>query len=441
MTRSPGPEPALSAGEDPLRYAQILSAVYDATMAGGKSPARPREVVGASWRRLRGLGIDPEQPRFAVEHMDIAELEFRRRESGLSEILGDLAHGLESVVRDGENILVVADHHGRVLWRSGSASVLDRANALGFSEGASWAEDAVGTNAIGTALVSRRAVQIFSAEHYVRSHHPWTCAGAPIKDPRTGHVVGAVDVSGPARTVHPTTLALVDTVARLAESRLREAHRQQLDRLRSIAAPMLARLQSPALAVDSDGWVAAVESVALRDRVLLPDDLAIGRCWLPELGVCDFEPLPGGWLVRPCGSRPGESAPAPGWSRPSASICVSPNTLESIYAAKSASGHTSPHPATPRSSTCSPCIERAAARPNWLSICSGPEDAPSPPGPRCRVSESTSRESCWHSLTASTKEPASNFCFPPTSRISCHTPPRLRSCGHGAESRPPPNRK
>lgn len=312
MTRSPGPEPALSAGEDPLRYAQILSAVYDATMAGGKSPARPREVVGASWRRLRGLGIDPEQPRFAVEHMDIAELEFRRRESGLSEILGDLAHGLESVVRDGENILVVADHDGRVLWRSGSASVLDRANALGFSEGASWAEDAVGTNAIGTALVSRRAVQIFSAEHYVRSHHPWTCAGAPIKDPRTGHVVGAVDVSGPARTVHPTTLALVDTVARLAESRLREAHRQQLDRLRSIAAPMLARLQSPALAVDSDGWVAAVESVALRDRVLLPDDLAIGRCWLPELGVCDFEPLPGGWLVRPCGSRPGESAPGTG---------------------------------------------------------------------------------------------------------------------------------
>lgn len=301
MSRSTGPEPALAAGEDPRRYAQILSAVYDATMTGGKSPARPRDVIGDSWRRLRSLGIDPEQPAVASPQIDVSDLELSRRESGLFDILDDLARGLESVVQDGDNILVVADRHGRVLWRSGSTSVLDRADGLGFVEGASWAEESVGTNAIGTALVSRRAVQIFSAEHYVRSHHPWTCAGAPIRDPRTGHVIGAVDVSGPASTVHPTTLALVDAIARLAESQLREHHRRNLDRLRSVAAPMLARLQSPALAVDANGWVAAVESVALRNRILLPDELAAGRFWLPTLGVCDFEPLPGGWLVRPTG--------------------------------------------------------------------------------------------------------------------------------------------
>ena len=302
MTQSTGPEPALAAGEDPRRYAQILTAVYDATMTGGKSPARPREVIGDSWRRLQTLGIDPELGNPAETQMDVSDLELSRRESGLFDILDDLARGLESVVQDGDNILVVADRHGRVLWRSGSTSVLDRADDLGFVEGANWAEDSVGTNAIGTALVSRRAVQIFSAEHYVRSHHSWTCAGAPIRDPRTGQVLGAIDVSGPAKTVHPTTIALVDAVARLAESQLRELHRSTLDRLRSVAAPMLARLQSPALAVDANGWVAAVESVALRNRILLPEDLATGRFWLPTLGVCDFEPLPGGWLVRPTGA-------------------------------------------------------------------------------------------------------------------------------------------
>ncbi|OZE92191.1 diguanylate cyclase [Rhodococcus sp. 15-2388-1-1a] len=301
MTQSTGPEPALAAGEDPRRYAQILTAVYDATMTGGKSPARPREVIGDSWRRLQTLGIDPELGNPAETQMDVSDLELSRRESGLFDILDDLARGLESVVQDGDNILVVADRHGRVLWRSGSTAVLDRADDLGFVEGANWAEDSVGTNAIGTALVSRRAVQIFSAEHYVRSHHSWTCAGAPIRDPRTGQVLGAIDVSGPAKTVHPTTIALVDAVARLAESQLREIHRSTLDRLRSVAAPMLARLQSPALAVDANGWVAAVESVALRNRILLPEDLATGRFWLPTLGVCDFEPLPGGWLVRPAG--------------------------------------------------------------------------------------------------------------------------------------------
>ncbi|MFI8567942.1 GAF domain-containing protein [Rhodococcus sp. NPDC078407] len=299
MTQSTGPEPALAAGEDPRRYAQILTAVYDATMTGGKSPARPRDVIGDSWRRLQTLGIDPELGNPAERQMDASDLELSRRESGLFDILDDLARGLESVVQDGDNILVVADRNGRVLWRSGSASVLDRADGLGFVEGANWAEDSVGTNAIGTALVSRRAVQIFSAEHYVRSHHSWTCAGAPIRDPRTGQVLGAIDVSGPAKTVHPTTIALVDAVARLAESQLRELHRSTLDRLRSVAAPMLARLRAPALAVDANGWVAAVESVALRNRILLPEDLATGRFWLPTLGVCDFEPLPGGWLVRP----------------------------------------------------------------------------------------------------------------------------------------------
>ncbi|MDJ0359271.1 GAF domain-containing protein [Rhodococcus sp. H29-C3] len=301
MTQSTGPEPALAAGEDPRRYAQILTAVYDATMAGGRGPARPREVIGDSWRRLQTLGIDPEQKSISPSLVDVSDLELSRRDSGLFDVLDDLARGLESVVQDGNNILVVADRHGRVLWRSGSTAVLDRADGLGFVEGASWAEDSVGTNAIGTALVSRRAVQIFSAEHYVRSHHPWTCAGAPIKDPRTGQVIGAVDVSGPASSVHPTTLALVDAIARLAESQLREHHRQNLDLLRSVAAPMLARLHSPALAVDANGWVAATSSVALRTRVLLPEDLATGRFWMPTLGVCEVEPLPGGWLVRPTG--------------------------------------------------------------------------------------------------------------------------------------------
>ncbi|MGU3437464.1 GAF domain-containing protein [Actinomycetes bacterium M1A6_2h] len=299
MTDTVSPEPAVGAGEDPRHYARILTAVYDATMAGDKTPARPRDVIGDSWQRLRSLGVDPDQAQPPDEIMDELDLETSRRESGLEDILDGLTGGLQTLTEGGDNILVVADHTGRVLWRSGTPSVLSRADRLGFVEGASWAEDSVGTNAIGTALVSRRAVQVFSAEHFVRSHHAWTCAGSPIRDPRTGRVIGAVDVSGPAETVHPTTLALIDTVSRLAEAQLRDHHRTTLDRLRSVAAPMLARSTRPALAVDRHGWVAAVESVSTRARVALPDDVSAGTSWLPSLGVCDVDPLPGGWLVRP----------------------------------------------------------------------------------------------------------------------------------------------
>jgi hypothetical protein len=290
------PEPAVAVGEDPRRYAMLLSAVYDATMTGNRAPARPRQVVEESWNRLLAKGIDPDHHTPPV--IDTSGLDMLRQSSGLMAVLDDVSRGLEPLIEEGDNILVIADARGRVLWRSGSPRVLGHADRLGFVEGAHWSETAVGTNAIGTALVSHRAVQLFSAEHFLRSHHPWTCAGAPIKDPRTGHVIGIVDVSGPAVTVHPTTVALVDLVARLAEAKLREAHDRTLNRLRTVAAPILARIGRPALAVDPDGWVAAVDSLPPHNRILLPDNDVPGRAWIPSLGTCDIESLPGGWLVR-----------------------------------------------------------------------------------------------------------------------------------------------
>ncbi|MCZ4550259.1 GAF domain-containing protein [Gordonia rubripertincta] len=295
-------EPAVPAGEDPRSYAQVLAEVYDATMAGGKSPARPRDLISASWLRLRRGGVDPDAVR---PRPIVADLELRRRESGLAPLLPDLIGGLAAATAGGDNIVVVTDSHGKVLWRSGARAVLHRADRLGFVEGADWAEDSAGTNAIGTALVSRTAVQVFSAEHFLRSHHAWTCSGAPIRDPRDGRLLGAIDVSGPANTVAPIVLALVDAVARLAESSLREQHRRQLDGLRSVAAPLLASAHRPALAVDNHGWVAAVGRTVDRGRIAIPTLVQAGTAWLPELGVCDVEPLPGGWLVLPTEDDPG----------------------------------------------------------------------------------------------------------------------------------------
>ena len=98
---------------------------------------------------------------------------------------------------------------------------------------------------MGTPAVVRRPVQVFASEHFVRSQAAWTCTGAPITDPRDGRLIGVVDVSGPLETMHPATLAWVDSVAKLAEARLRELHLTSLERLRAVAAPVLARLGGP----------------------------------------------------------------------------------------------------------------------------------------------------------------------------------------------------
>ncbi|MFG1639324.1 GAF domain-containing protein [Amycolatopsis sp. NPDC049252] len=290
-------EAALPAGADPRQHARVLTRVHEAAVAGRELPTRPRPVISASWERMRRLGIDPDgSPTAPV--LTLEQLEGRRRASGLAEALPTLRGGLTSLAEQAAHIMVIVDAGGHVLWRDGSAAVSRRADRVGFVEGADWQEEAVGTNAIGTTLVTRRAMQVYSAEHYVRVQHYWTCAAAPLHDPRDGRLLGVVDLSGPASTVHASTLALVDAVTRLAETQLRTTHLTELERLRGFAVPVLAKVGGPAVVADEHGWVAAASGLAPVDRIALPSGLTPGRAWLPAYGSVAVEPVPGGWLIR-----------------------------------------------------------------------------------------------------------------------------------------------
>ncbi|MGW1267290.1 GAF domain-containing protein [Streptomyces sp. NPDC002491] len=285
------------AAVDAARAARVLNEVRDARLAGQRVRVAPRPVIEQSWERLLRSGVDPERDvRAGLLSSD--EVRRRREESPLREVLPVLREGLLSVADVAHHIMVVADGEGRVLWREGCGPVLRKADGLGFELGADWGEAVVGTNGVGTPAVVRRPVQVFAGEHFVRSHAAWTCAGAPITDPRNGRLLGVVDVSGPLETMHPATLAWVDSVAKLAESRLRERHLGSLERLRAVAAPALARIGGRAAAVDGEGWTAAVTGMPYTSRIALPKSPSPGRRWLPALGLCTLEPLAGGWLVR-----------------------------------------------------------------------------------------------------------------------------------------------
>ncbi|MFF8945095.1 GAF domain-containing protein [Streptomyces sp. NPDC014864] len=296
MAKAPRDVTQLAATDTALA-ARMLSEVRSAALAGQRTRMPPRPVIGQSWERMLRGGVDPDRD-FRAGLLTREEVERRRETSPLRPVLPVLRQGLLSVADVAHHIMVVADADGRVLWREGSPSVLRRADGLGFELGADWGEDVVGTNGVGTPAVVRRPVQVFASEHFVRSHAAWTCAGAPITDPRDGRLLGVVDVSGPLETMHPATLAWVDSVAKLAEARLRERHLASLERLRAVAAPVLARLGGRAAVVDRDGWTAAVAGMPYTPRIVLPKSPSAGRRWLPAVGLCRLEPLAGGWLVR-----------------------------------------------------------------------------------------------------------------------------------------------
>lgn len=283
---------------DAARAARVLGEVRASALDGRRPKTAPRPAIRESWSRMVHSGVDPDHD-FRSDLLSQDEIERRRQSTRLRHVLPVLREGLLSLADTAQHIMMVADADARVLWREGSTAVLRKADGQGLGIGADWREETIGTNGVGTPLVSRRPVQVFSAEHFVRALHPWTCTGAPITDPRDGRLLGAVDISGPLETLHPSTLALVDAVAKLAQARLRELHLTSLEELRAVAAPVLARIGGPAIAVDRDGWTAAVTGMPYTSRVALPKSLSPGRCRLSALGLCTVEPLPAGWLIRP----------------------------------------------------------------------------------------------------------------------------------------------
>lgn len=294
------------AGQNTNQAARLLADIRTAALTGRRAAVAPRPDIGASWHRVQRDGVDPERDAYN-ELLPLGETEERRQGSPLRTVLPLLRRELIPVADAAQHIMLVCDAEGRILWREGNPAVMRKANKICLEPGSDWGEGSVGTNGVGTPLVARRPVQVFSAEHFVEAYHAWTCAGAPITDPRDGRLLGVVDLSGPLETMHPATLMLVGSVARLAEAELRTLHSVSLDRLRSVAAPLLARIGGRAVAVDTNGWVAAVTGMPPLDRLPLPRSFGAGQAWLASLGSCSVEPLPGGWLLRVPDSR----APAP----------------------------------------------------------------------------------------------------------------------------------
>ena len=281
---------------DLAHLARDLTRIHDAVITGGSPPEQPRALVARSWDRMLRLGLDPSGSNRRIFSAE-ADVESRRRRSKLRLIVEELKSVLLRMPDAGSFILVVADAEGVILWRDGATVAKRQADVLGFAEGAHWSESMVGTNAIGTALAEEAPVQLFSAEHFETSQHPWYCSAVPIHDPIDGGLLGVVDISGPALTLHPAVQSLVTTAVHLAQARLSLIQQEQLSNLRNRMSTVLSGSRGPALVVDEDGWVAYQQGVQSRDRIEVPvPDRTI---LIPGAGLCLPEKVSGGWLLRP----------------------------------------------------------------------------------------------------------------------------------------------
>ncbi|MGW2677303.1 GAF domain-containing protein [Streptomyces sp. NPDC001436] len=212
------PSLALPGGADPAERTRVLRRAHDAFTRDGRVEPPVRAVIATSWRRCARARVSPE----CAPQLDRPEAELLayRERHPLARVMPLFRDLVGAFAAHGAHLLAVCDTRGGLLWVEGEPATLRRAEGLGFVPGSRWAESVMGTNAPGTAVALGEPVQVFGAEHFSRRVHPWTCAAAPVRDPRTGRVLGAVDITGGDGLAHPHSLAFVQAVARAAEAQL-----------------------------------------------------------------------------------------------------------------------------------------------------------------------------------------------------------------------------
>lgn len=209
---------AMEAGADPVERTRTVRRAHAAFLADGTIAPPVRQVVADSWRRSADARAAADGT--APIELDESALGAYRDGHPLARAMPVFRELLGSFAQDGAHLLAVCDPQGRLLWVEGHRGVRRSAERMNFVVGARWDERHAGTNAPGTALAADHAVQIFAAEHYNRHVQRWTCAAAPLHDPRTGRLLGAVDITGGDHLASPHSLALVQATARAAEAHL-----------------------------------------------------------------------------------------------------------------------------------------------------------------------------------------------------------------------------
>lgn len=295
--QSAGHASTTSSAGDPDTQFTLLQRVHDAVLGGEKSSAAPRPVISESWERSLAARVDPDgwRPPVIYARDEVPDV---RSGHPLRQVVPLLRGMLVEIADAAEHVMIVTDADGTILWREGSAEVCRSADPVGLCEGAGWAERAIGTNAMGTALAVGEPVQIYSAEHLVRTYHRWTCAAAPIHDPDTGGLLGTVDVSGLLQDLHPAVVRLVSATAQLAESHLRMRMAVRDEELRTRNMPHLTALRDePAALLAASGRVlASTAHGAWPERVEIP--ARAQRIALDDGTQAQVEPLTEGYLLR-----------------------------------------------------------------------------------------------------------------------------------------------
>jgi transcriptional regulator of acetoin/glycerol metabolism len=182
-------------------------------------PGRPaggnvRSVIRASWARCQHWGLP-------IEDLDVPFTSDYDIDSRLTRSAGPVLTALQSTVADEPISIMLSDDAGLVVSRScNDTRIVKSLDKVALAPGSNYSEPAVGTNGFGLALAANRPGLVAGDEHYSARLAGYTCAGAPIHDPVTGDVMGALSLTTWSERRNDLLLALAVQTAMNIEAQL-----------------------------------------------------------------------------------------------------------------------------------------------------------------------------------------------------------------------------
>jgi transcriptional regulator of acetoin/glycerol metabolism len=196
-------------------------AAWDRFLRGAELPPDAiRSVIESSWSRCLSGRVDPERSRAQppAPEEDLRRLQHRHHD--LIDASVPVMQQAREFLSESGTMMILTDPTGAILETEGDQATLDAAQDVRLVSGANWNELACGTNAIGTALSVQQPIQVHAAEHFCAGIKPWTCSATVVRDPASGEILGALDVSGLSGTFHRQWLALAVVAAGRIEASL-----------------------------------------------------------------------------------------------------------------------------------------------------------------------------------------------------------------------------
>ncbi len=253
-----------------------IKRAWEGFIQNGTASNAVRGVVAASWERSQGYRIPFERGEAPLA----PEAEVVQRRAEHAALVAAARPALQQarlLLAEASSMIILTDPAGVIVETAGDPRTTDLGRIMHLEQGGHWAEADIGTNAIGTAIAELRPIQIHGVEHFCSEVQRWTCAATPIRHPIDGELLGVLDISGPATTFNPQSLAFAGAVAQQIEIMLAQSIKDDHERLlRYFITKRSHWLTEDIVAIDRRGMIvyatnAALEVIKRRNQGLICD--------------------------------------------------------------------------------------------------------------------------------------------------------------------------